>query len=120
MEMMFVSQDLRNISPAASSFSLFPPGDNAWLGGGATLGLWGWGWRTPLSVFALVFTKGRKTKPRRLPKVSHGQAWARAGEGVALSGWKARASPDGFAHYPHMARGDVESDGFWELCLAQE
>lgn len=68
---------------------------------------------------ALVFTKGRKTgrggclrHPMGRPGPELGKAWTERLEG--------QSGPDGFAHYPHMARGDVESDGFWELCLAQE
>lgn len=46
------------------------------MGGGATEGLWVWVWvwRTPLSIFALVFTKGRKTRQRRVPTVLYRQA----------------------------------------------
>lgn len=76
------------------------------------MGLWGWGWRAPLSMCPLVFTKGRKTGGGGCLRYPTGRP--------GPSGWKARAGPDGLAHYPHMARGDVESDGFWELCLAQE
>lgn len=119
MEMMFVSQDLRDITPAASSFSLSPM-RHCMVGRQSHFGPVGLGLENPSEHICPGLYQGQEDRRRRVPKVSHGQAWARAGGRPGPSGWKARASPDGFAHYPHMARGDVESDGFWELCLAQE
>lgn len=52
-----------------------------------------WVRQTPLRAYAQVFTKGKRTGHRRMPKVSYWQVYARAGESLALSGWKGQGQP---------------------------
>lgn len=82
MEMMFVSQDLRDITPAASSFSLSPM-RHCMVGRRSHFGPVGLGLENPSEHVCPGLYQGQEGRRRRVPKVSHGQAWARAGEGLA-------------------------------------
>lgn len=82
MEMMFVSQDLRDITPAASSFSLSPMRP-CMVGRRSHFGPVGLGLENPSEHICPGLYQGQEDRQRRVPKVSHGQAWARAGEGLA-------------------------------------
>lgn len=101
MEMMFVSQDLRDITPAASSFSLSPM-RHCMVGRRSHFGPVGLGLENPSEHICPGLYKGRKTGgggclryPMGRPGPELGKAWPQWLEGQGQPRWICSLSTHG-------------------------